>query len=468
MEVGNGSLGFNKNTTDKKLTKKVENLEKRIEEIEEGNIDVNLEEYAKKEDLPSKTSELTNDSNFADEKYVDDAIDFLEKVQLSDEMPTNADVIMWVNTSEDMEITSIPRINDKVVSSTTIWTSERIDKQITNKIAQAKLEEEEIDLSNYATKDELHEHTNKTILDELTEEMVSNWNNKSEFDGDYNNLTNKPNIPSIEGLASEDYVNTYVEEAIKDIPKEEIDLSGYALKTDIPTVPTKLSEFTNDSNFISEIPSEYITETELEEKKYLTEHQDLSNYATKNELHNHTNKTVLDIITEEMVSNWNNKSEFSGNYNDLTNKPTIPSIEGLASEDYVNNAIENIDIPQTDLSEYALKTDIPTNLSDLINDNDFVNKNYVEDKIVETTNSMEIITSSNTVPTDENVTIWINTSEDTATNPLARVSDEIVSDEHTWSSEKINNLFNNLKLVKEGSIIKLMLGDIELSNISIE
>lgn len=339
MEVGNGSLGFNKNTTDKKLTKKVENLEKRIEEIEEGNIDVNLEEYAKKEDLPSKTSELTNDSNFADEKYVDDAIDFLEKIQLSDEMPTDAGVTMWINTSEDMEITSIPRINDKVVSSTTIWTSERIDKQITNKIAQAKLEEEEIDLSNY---------------------------------------------------------------------------------------------------------------------------------ATKNELHNHTNKTVLDIITEEMVSNWNNKSEFSGNYNDLTNKPTIPSIEGLASEDYVNNAIENIDIPQTDLSEYALKTDIPTNLSDLINDNDFVNKNYVEDKIVETTNSMEIITSSNTVPTNENVAIWINTSEDTATNSLARVSDEIVSDEHTWSSEKINNLFNNLKLVKEGSIIKLMLGDIELSNISIE
>ena len=81
---------------------------------------------------------------------------------------------------------------------------------------------------------------------------------------------------------------------------------------------------------------------------------------------------------------------------------------------------------------------------------------------------MEIITSSNTVPTDENVAIWINTSEDTATNPLARVSDEIVSDEHTWSSEKINNLFNNLKLVKEGSIIKLMLGNIELSNISIE
>lgn len=30
---------------------------------------------------------------------------------------------------------------------------------------------------------------------------------------------------------------------------------------------------------------------------------------------------------------------FSGNYNDLINKPTIPSIEGLASETYVDNKI---------------------------------------------------------------------------------------------------------------------------------
>lgn len=37
------------------------------------------------------------------------------------------------------------------------------------------------------------------------------------------------------------------------------------------------------------------------------------------------------------------KSElFSGDYNDLTNKPEIPSIKGLASETYVNEAIAGI------------------------------------------------------------------------------------------------------------------------------
>lgn len=41
--------------------------------------------------------------------------------------------------------------------------------------------------------------------------------------------------------------------------------------------------------------------------------------------HTHTNKQVLDNITDTDIKNWNNKSNFSGNYNDLTNKPTIPA-----------------------------------------------------------------------------------------------------------------------------------------------
>ena len=52
---------------------------------------------------------------------------------------------------------------------------------------------------------------------------------------------------------------------------------------------------------------------------------DLSDYAKKSELHSHSNKSVLDGITSTKITEWNNKSNFSGNYNDLTNKPTIPN-----------------------------------------------------------------------------------------------------------------------------------------------
>lgn len=43
-------------------------------------------------------------------------------------------------------------------------------------------------------------------------------------------------------------------------------------------------------------------------------------------------------VTDAEKAAWNAKSDFSGSYNDLTNKPQIPSISGLATEIYVNNA----------------------------------------------------------------------------------------------------------------------------------
>ena len=44
---------------------------------------------------------------------------------------------------------------------------------------------------------------------------------------------------------------------------EHQDLSDYALKNEIPTVPTKVSQLTNDKGYLTSVPSEYVTETEL-------------------------------------------------------------------------------------------------------------------------------------------------------------------------------------------------------------
>lgn len=88
-------------------------------------------------------------------------------------------------------------------------------------------------------------------------------------------------------------------------------------------IPSKTSDLVNDSGFLTQIPSEYVTETELEAKGYLTQHQSLAEYAKKSEL-------------------------FSKDYNDLTNKPTIPSVEGLASTQYVDNKVSEIVVPSLD------------------------------------------------------------------------------------------------------------------------
>ena len=123
------------------------------------------------------------------------------------------------------------------------------------------------------------------------------------------------------------------------------------------------------------------------------------NFASKEELHEHTNKSVLDKITSDKITSWDNKSDFSGSYDDLTDKPTIPSIDGLASEE------------------------------------------YVEEKM----NALELIETSDTEPENEKVSIWINSSEDTSINVLARINDETIAGDTTWSSEKIHHTITELK-----------------------
>ena len=170
---------------------------------------------------------------------------------------------------------------DRVIDENGVNIKDYVDEAIND----AKLEggDVQVDLSTYAKKTDLHSHSNKTILDSITTSKVNQWDSKSDFNGDYNDLTNKP------------------------------------------TIPTKTSQLTNDSGFITTVPSEYITETELNAKGYLTQHQDISHKADKTELHSHSNKNVLDGITTSKITEWNNKSNFSGNYNDLTNKPAIPT-----------------------------------------------------------------------------------------------------------------------------------------------
>lgn len=61
------------------------------------------------------------------------------------------------------------------------------------------------------------------------------------------------------------------------------------------------------------------------------------------------------VVTDTEKTAWNAKSNFSGNYNDLTNRPTIPSIAGLATEDYVNTAIANKEFVLNSTTEGSTK-----------------------------------------------------------------------------------------------------------------
>ena len=57
------------------------------------------------------------------------------------------------------------------------------------------------------------------------------------------------------------------------ITEAELTAKGYATTSQIPTVPTKTSQLTNDSGYITNVPDEYITEAELTAKGYATTSQ---------------------------------------------------------------------------------------------------------------------------------------------------------------------------------------------------
>lgn len=57
--------------------------------------------------------------------------------------------------------------------------------------------------------------------------------------------------------------------------------------------------------------------------------------------HSHGNFNVLETITLQKVIEWDNKSNFSGDYNDLTNKPTIPTVD--VDKQYVDNRVASLE-----------------------------------------------------------------------------------------------------------------------------
>lgn len=307
-----------------------------------------------------------------------------DKVEYSDKIPTDEDIVIWINPEEDPAQEYLIRINDETVASNTVWSSEKVYQQINNMFIQA----------------DSHIHFNKDVLDKITERDIANWNSKSNFDGSYKSLIDKPAIPSIEGLASEEYVN----EAIENLQLP----SNLATKEDIPT---NVSELENDSGFI--------TKTELEDKNYLvyddvthfalkeevptkiSELEDDKNIATVNDLHGHNNKAVIDGITSEQVARWDSNTSFDGDYYSLKNRPNIP-----------------------------------THTSNLQNDSGFITEEDID--------YVERVVSSDTQPTDENVILWVNTSEDSEVTPIAKIDDGVISLDTTWSSEKIFQYIEDL------------------------
>ena len=132
-------------------------------------------------------------------------------------------------------------------------------------------------------------------------------------------------------------------------------------------IPTKTSDLINDSGFISSEADPVFTSSPASE------------------------------ITAIDITNWNNKSNFSGSYNDLTNKPTIPTKTSDLTNDsgfITSNSVPTKTSDLTNDSGFITSSSIPTKTSDLTNDSGFITS-YTETDPIFTASAAHGITSSN-------------------------------------------------------------------------
>ena len=152
-------------------------------------------------------------------------------------------------------------------------------------------------------------------------------------------------------------------------------------------IPTKISELTNDSGYLTEHQSleGYATENWVNSKNYLTEHQDISgkqDKLTSKQLAN-LNLDHSKYLTEhQSLADYALKTSIPTKTSELTN-----DIGYLTEDALQDEYAKKTDIPtktsqltndsgyltqHQSLADYALKTDIPTKTSELTNDSGYL------------------------------------------------------------------------------------------------
>lgn len=215
--------------------------------------------YAKTEDIPTKVSELDNDSGYLTKHQS------LEGYAKTEDIPTKPEDIGAQPAGS--YLTEVP-------------TGYATEEFVKNRIAEAELGGEEVDLSGYAQKSELPTKVSQLQNDKGYLTAVPDGYAKTEdipkspadigaqSEGDYALRSEIPSVPvkSVNGKTGAVSLTASDVKARPDswMPTAS-EVGALPSSTVIPTVPTKVSEFTNDAG-------------------YLTEHQDLSEYAKKTEI----------------------------------------------------------------------------------------------------------------------------------------------------------------------------------------
>ena len=201
---------------------------------------------------------------------------------------------------------------------------------------------------------DLHDDSTHRLVTDAEKQI---WNNKSNFSGSYDDLEDKPSIPAEQ--VNSDWSAT----------------SGKAKILNKPSIPSNLSDLNDDSTHRLVTDTEKSTwnnkQDSINDLAAIRSGASLGTTALQSftETDPVFSASVAAGITSADIVNWNNKSDFSGDYNDLTNKPTIPAAQVNADWNATSGKAVILNKP-------TIPT-VPTKVSDFTNDANYISEDDV-------------------------------------------------------------------------------------------
>ena len=263
----------------------------------------------KAEELYAKKSEAVDNTNF----------ELVKNRVLALELKTDKDTVY-----DDSELKGRISLLEAKEDKNTIYDDTNVRERLT-----ALESKPNVDVNNLVTKDEL---ASKNYLTEHQD--TSNFALKSEIPQQYNDTEVKERLTTLENKTPVDLSNYATKEELRNVSgsqpladnlvtKEELEAKHYI--SDVSNLATKeeLHEVRNSQPTVD--TSHLVTKDELESKGYLTTHQDLSEYAKKSELYNDSDLKARVEVLEQ-------KTDKDTVYDDTPLKERVTALESKAIE----------------------------------------------------------------------------------------------------------------------------------------
>ena len=206
--------------------------------------------------------------------------------------------------------------------------------------------------------------TNSSLVENYVNKKDYKESDLSHYVLDSSVSTNYAKKTELNAYATNTYVNSTFQPKGNYLTEHQ-SLTGLATKDELKNYQPK-------GTYLTSIPSEYITETELNSYGFLTEHQSLEGLVTKDELSDFA--TESDLQKVEAIAKGKNrahvfdtKEELDSWLEDEDNIATLQKgdniyIKEVDTPDYwwTGEAISELETQKVNLTEYAKTTDIPT------------------------------------------------------------------------------------------------------------